>query len=227
MGDWRKLIGKDDPQIIEVGANDGQDTKRLLAEFPECRIWAFEPEPRAIEVFRKNIQDKRANLIEEAVGARRDRLPWFASHGKVPGECGVGPEAMEDWHLSGSVKSPTGHLGKPDWCSWRQEGYVTCTALDDIGFYGGASFDLLWIDAQGNEREVLQGAKSHLTRTRYVYTEFYDQHFNHQGFDCETLYEGQADLVQLICTLGSDWKLLGFYEGGNALFGNRKLCQST
>ncbi len=218
--EWRTLLGRDDPVIIEVGCHDGSDTQGFLDTFSGCRIHCFEPDPRAIQQFKQNIHDDRVTLTEKAVTSFTSAVPWYASHGKVPCPCDVSPEALEDWNLSGSILIPTGHVGLPAWCSWKLEGDVQCTKLDN---YPSNDIDLLWIDAQGSERQVFVGAKDTLKHTRFIYTEFYDQNFNHQGFDCPTLYEGQADLVQLICTLGPDWKLLGFYEGGNALFGNRRL----
>ena len=224
MEKWRKLIGRDCPRIIEVGCNDGTDTKRFLDEFPGCRILAFEPERRATERFKRDIDDPRVSLFEVAVGSRDCVVPWNASYGEVPGKCDVAPEAQKNWDLSGSICEPTGHKGRPNWCSWKCESSVVCVSLDRwlSGRLYGEPFDLLWIDAQGAEGAVLEGAQSLLNRTRFVYVEFYDRAFNVQGFDCETLYDGQPGLVQLICLLGKDWTLRGFYNGGNALFENTK-----
>lgn len=38
--------------FIEVGANDGTDTNKLLEAFPEIEIHCFEPDPRAIAAFK-------------------------------------------------------------------------------------------------------------------------------------------------------------------------------
>jgi 2-O-methyltransferase len=45
------LVGKAAQVILEVGANDGSHTLEFLKLFPNARIYAFEPDPRA---FAKN-----------------------------------------------------------------------------------------------------------------------------------------------------------------------------
>ena len=52
-GEIRALVGRDDPVIIEIGANCGQTTVELLKAMPGVTIHAFEPDPRAIAKFRK------------------------------------------------------------------------------------------------------------------------------------------------------------------------------
>lgn len=44
----RRCVGKDDPIIVEVGANCGQTTLDMLEAMPRATIYAFEPDPRVI-----------------------------------------------------------------------------------------------------------------------------------------------------------------------------------
>src|SRR5262249_48697220 len=64
----KQLIGTDAPVILDLGANDGATTAMFLDTFPNCTIYAFEPDPRAIAKFRERINDPRARLFEIALG---------------------------------------------------------------------------------------------------------------------------------------------------------------
>src|SRR5205814_5013478 len=44
----------DNPIILEVGAFNGSDTKRMVAQWPHCTIHAFEPLPEVFERLEKN-----------------------------------------------------------------------------------------------------------------------------------------------------------------------------
>src|ERR1700676_4003626 len=48
------LVGKQDPTILEIGCNDGNDTMAFLRAMPQAKIFCFEPDPRAIARFRKH-----------------------------------------------------------------------------------------------------------------------------------------------------------------------------
>src|SRR6201995_943758 len=67
----RPLIGKDDPVVLEAGANVGQTTEEFLGEMPGARIFCFEPEPRAIAKFKDRISSPNVTLFECAVGDQR------------------------------------------------------------------------------------------------------------------------------------------------------------
>src|ERR1043165_3918927 len=68
----KPLIGKDDPVIIEVGANVGQTTEEFLREMPGSKIFCFEPEPRAIAKFKDRISSPNVTLFECAVEIRSE-----------------------------------------------------------------------------------------------------------------------------------------------------------
>lgn len=55
--------------FLEVGANDGRDTNRILKVFPEFEFHCFEPDPRAIAAFRRNVHSPRTHLYEMSIGA--------------------------------------------------------------------------------------------------------------------------------------------------------------
>ena len=71
----------------------------------------------------------------------------------------------------------------------------------------------MWIDVQGAEKEVLKGAKSLLSKTRYVWIEY-----------GEVEYDGGMSLTETYKQLGNDFNLITkgsyFRKRGDALFQN-------
>jgi precorrin-6B methylase 2 len=64
----RLCVGKDDPIIVEVGANNGQTTVEILRAMPRATIYAFEPEPRAIAKFRAATVNTNTSTPESRSG---------------------------------------------------------------------------------------------------------------------------------------------------------------
>lgn len=204
----RALIDRRDPLILEVGANSGQTTAELLRAMPRARIHAFEPDPRAIAKFRRNIRHPWVYLYECAVGARVGTVTFHQSAGaeELP-DYGAG------WDQSGSIRRPREHLEANPWVRFDRQIEVPITTLDawaadrDIG-----EVDFIWADVQGAESDLVQGAARVLATTRYLFTEYSDRE----------MYEGQATLDQLTKALPG-FALLRRYEW-DALFRNTRLA---
>jgi 2-O-methyltransferase len=172
--------------FIEVGANDGSDTRRLLGAFPSMTIECFEPDARAIRLWRRTVRDDRARLHECAIGATDGVTSFFMSSGAPQGR---EHEFPEGWHLSGSIRRPTGHLGTYPWCEFPTETEVTVRSLDSWSKeFGIGAVDFIWADVQGAERDLIEGGLKTLARTRFLYTEYSEAE----------LYEGQRGLKELL-----------------------------
>jgi len=99
------LLGKDDPVILEIGANDGSHTALFLELFPKAKIYAFEPDPRASEKFQRRLgNDSRVVLEKIAISAIDGEIDFFMSNSiaseDIPG----------NWDQSGSIRKPKEHL---------------------------------------------------------------------------------------------------------------------
>ena len=70
MAEIRQLVGKDDPTVLEIGCNDGEDTQRFLDHFPGIKLYCFEPDPRAIAKFQRRINDSRCRLMPVALSGQ-------------------------------------------------------------------------------------------------------------------------------------------------------------
>jgi FkbM family methyltransferase len=193
-------VDKEDAVLLDVGSNDGSQTLAFLRAFPRARIYAFEPDPRAIVSFHKRVKDPRAVLFEFAVGAKDGSTEFFMSDGTASLE--NAPERPEGWDLSGSIHKPTGHLEAAPWVKFERKITVPLVRLDTWARQNGVEgIDFMWVDIQGAEADLIKGAPQTLERTRFFYTEYSDRQ----------LYEGQVGLRALLELL-PDFEVVHRYE---------------
>lgn len=180
----RQLVGRDDPVIIEVGANCGQTTVELLKAMPSATIFAFEPDPRAIAKFRDAIENPNVHLIECAIGAMNGRIRFHQSSGAEHLA-----EYREGWDQSGSIRRPNSHLKVWPWVRFEKEITVPIMTLDTWSEkYQISQADFIWADVQGAESDLVDGATRFLRSSRYFYTEYSNDEW----------YEGQITLAELL-----------------------------
>jgi 2-O-methyltransferase len=204
----RQLVGKDDPVIIEVGANCGQTTIELLKAMPGATIFAFEPEPRAIAKFRDVIANPNVHLYECAIGAVNGTISFHQSSG---GE--HLPEYGEGWDQSGSIRRPNSHLKVWPWVKFEKQITVPITTLDAWSEQHQISkADFIWADVQGAESDLVEGAVQFLRSSRYFSTEYSNDEW----------YEGQITLAELLKKL-PDFDLVRRYAM-DALFRNKAIA---
>lgn len=64
------------PDVVDGGANKGAVTDRLLATWPDCRVTAFEPQPRlARKLAKRFADDPRVTVRAVALGETEATLP--------------------------------------------------------------------------------------------------------------------------------------------------------
>lgn len=141
--------GFEPAQVIDVGANVGTVTIDLLSRFPRATGVAFEPDETNFRLLRQNIL---GNGMEERVDARRAAISDhdgsallelstdnFGDHRVRVGEASRG-DYGEELRLTRSVPA------------WR---------LDTLLAEGRLTLDvptLAWVDVQGHEAQLLDGA---------------------------------------------------------------------
>lgn len=190
----KALIGKNTPVILEIGCNDGSDTLAFLNAMPGAKIYCFEPDPRAIARFRRQLGPKlgQVSLIEAAISDRTGQIEFHQSSGDDVPKNWEGPELCEGWDLSGSIRKPRNHLKRVPWVRFNNSIMVDTYQLDDWCDQNGIEqVDFIWMDVQGAEEDVISGAQTILERTRFIYTEYSD----------DELYEGQLTFQQLLSRL--------------------------
>ncbi|WFU39831.1 FkbM family methyltransferase [Bradyrhizobium sp. CB82] len=181
------LLGNQSPVILDIGCNDGTDTKRFLELRPEARLYCFEPDPRAVVRFKKNLHSAldKVRLFEIAISDRNGKIDFHPSNGD--GE-------VEEWDLSGSIRRPKNHLAEYEWVRFDKPISVETRRLDDwTSEVSVDKIDLIWMDVQGAESDVIAGGKRALSNTRFIYTEYSDRE----------LYEGQLSLNAILELLPS------------------------
>jgi FkbM family methyltransferase len=207
----RQFVGKDDPIIIEVGANCGQTTVELLKAMPRATIFAFEPEPRAIAKFRAAIASPNVHLYECAIGAVNGTTSFYQSSGAEHLL-----EYRQGWDQSGSIRRPNSHLKVWPWVKFEKQITVPIITLDDWSKrHQIAAADFIWADVQGAESDLVEGAARFLRSSRYFYTEYSNDEW----------YEGQITLADLLEKL-PDFDLVRRYAM-DALFKNKRIAPKT
>jgi FkbM family methyltransferase len=183
--DIYRLVGKDDPVIIEIGANVGQTTVAFIKRMPKAKIYCFEPDPRAAQHFREvfSALDANVTLFECAVGDATGTVVFHQSSGEGD---------LKDWNQSGSIREPKSHLQVWPWIKFQDQIDVPIVRLDDWALtHDITDVDFIWADVQGAEIDLINGAKHTLARTRFFYTEYSNDEW----------YEGQITLEHLYKSL--------------------------
>lgn len=199
----RRLLGTDEPTILEIGANDGKDTSEFRRLFPRARICAFEPDPRAFADLEARLGD-RVELFEIAIGAEDGTATLHLSDRSDDWNGGV-------WHKSSSLARPTGHVESAPHVTFEATAEVRVRRLDGwVAEQGIERIDFVWADVQGAENRMIEGGREALSRTRFLYTEYAD----------EELYEGQWTLRRILEEL-PDFTLERRYPN-DALLRNRR-----
>lgn len=206
----KKMLQKDNPVVLEIGASCGGDTLKFLKEFPNIQLYCFEPDPRCIEIHRKRIKDERCKLYEIAISDLDGQVEFYQSGGQKPNI-----NLSHDWLASSSIKKPKEHLNKCSWCTFENKIAVQTCRLDTWAKENEIEeIDFIWADVQGAEENLIKGGFKTLSHTKYFYTEF----------DNDEMYEGQLNLNQIKALLPS-FKDIEYYQN-NVLFKNTELPKS-
>jgi FkbM family methyltransferase len=208
----RKLLGKDDATILEIGSNDGTDSKEFLDAFKNIQLHCFECDPRAISKWRSNIADRRASLYEVALAKEPGQRTFHQSAGKPPGKQWEGHD--DQWDKSGSLLPVNKHTEHCPWLRFDKTITVECTTLDSWADnrIPNKVIDFIWIDVQGAEAEVLRGGQKTIARTKWWYCEI-DPRQNYHG-------EGTLDDIRALLP---GFSLVREYAGYNYLWKNDSL----
>lgn len=172
---FHSLINKTKDQIkniVIVGAYHGYEINRLLSNYPNCTITAFEAVPQHFNVLSSLYsRNSRVKLINKVVSNFSGEVKFY--------ELGNGGEG------SGSILKFQGdEHGHPFKIS-KILNLPSTTLKQELK---GLFIDLLWIDVQGAELEVLKGTD--LSKCSSIFSEIHTHDFI-QPWDKEP-YKGQC-----------------------------------
>lgn len=153
----------ENPIIVEAGAFNGTDTKKLHQCWPWASIHAFEPVPDIFAILEQNTSSISA--------IRRYNVALSDSVGFATFHLSENPAAPEKPFPAGSLRAPQERIHWSD-AQYKKTIEVPTTTLDAWAVEHEIDhIDFLWLDLQGHALTVLQAATQILSKTTIVYTE--------------------------------------------------------
>ncbi|MCC6795762.1 MAG: FkbM family methyltransferase [Candidatus Hydrogenedentes bacterium] len=141
--DVRWCLENKSPRIaFDIGANTGQTALAIAREFPNCKVWSFEPVPSTYDILCKNIR-RFTNIKSVRCGlGSSSRSAMITSS----------PLGQRNRILNNFIKSADRTLEVSEVEILSIADFVASNNIDNI--------DLLKIDTEGYEIEVLEGASN-------------------------------------------------------------------
>jgi FkbM family methyltransferase len=155
---------------VDVGANKGEWTDRVLESNPDARMYLFEPSPTAFDVLVEKFSAREGvRIFAQALGDRPGRRTFFAEL-----------SAGETSSLLPGVARPDAHETEVDLV--RLEDAMAGQPIRDI--------DFLKIDCEGFDLKVLRGARELLEQRRIGVLQFeYNDYWRVAGARLADAYE--------------------------------------
>jgi len=141
-----RLLDKEQPVILDVGANVGRYSKALYSAFPKAQIVAFEPVPRTFEALRATLATTTVKCCSIGLSdAEGDAIIYDYDQVDRSEHASLFPGVLKDLHRAKTIKE-------------------TNVPLITLDAYGRAAsipgIDFLKIDTEGNELNVLKGSQA-------------------------------------------------------------------
>lgn len=188
----KEILKKDNPVILECGANRGRTTRNILECFPRAKVFCFEPDPRSVAEFKINHQNSTCMLIEAAV-SDVDGIVTFNQSYRI----GEGSHVHCD---SSTIKDTSNHQKLYSWLRYKDPIQVKSIRLDTWRKENGIEdIDFIWADVEGAEEELIKGAQETLAHTRYFYTEFSNTQAHNDEITLTEILELLPDFTVVNC----------------------------
>lgn len=198
------LAATTNPVIFEMGMCDGYHTQMLNSFCTTTpRYFGFEPDPRNVARIKAAGVDRMIAFHPDAVGHVTGRIPFHLSTPEPNGAVGASsisdftPVLTQSWAW---LK----HMADVEVQCWRLDDFCSANRIDRI--------DFIWMDVQGAERLVFDGAPVMLQKTRMIWTEY----------DGGTLYKDSSTLQDILARF-KGWQVVCDC-GGDVLLRNPNAC---
>jgi hypothetical protein len=153
----------DNPVIVEAGCADGTDTLIFAQYYPKAKIIALEPLAELFEIASARTKDySNVQLYKLALSNESDQIRTLYTGGQ------------ENIHQSSSLLIPSDHDKYYPEIEFKREVNVKTISLENLLKSNSIEqVDLLWLDLQGFELLVLEGAAGGeaLKGIKYIHTE--------------------------------------------------------
>jgi FkbM family methyltransferase len=158
--------------IFEIGVCEGEDTIRFRRRFPRSTIYAFEPLPKNIKRITKNLKSydaDRISLHQIALSNENGHSDFFVSSGHPDSQ----PKTGWDFgNKSSSLLKPKEHLKTHKWMKFKDKISVKTRRLDSFCTdHAINKIDFIYMDVQGAELMVLEGAGNLIRKTGAIWLE--------------------------------------------------------
>jgi FkbM family methyltransferase len=140
--------------VIEIGANIGTDTLRLLQEYPDATIYSFEPTHELLVqyLWPLSLTTQRLKVLPFAVDIENG-FKTLNVAGQADWGCSSLYEFSDDIH--------TKWLDRPDFKKTHEYVVPTITMYDFCNLYNINSIEHVHIDTQGNDFNCLLSFKDY------------------------------------------------------------------
>lgn len=146
------------PLIVEAGAHNGRDTLKLLNLLPNATIHAFEPVPELFSTLQKQCSPYKAiHCYNIALSDTTQEQPMYV--------------ATQPYTAISSLMEPFLITQERPTVSFQKQTVTTTTLATWAHKQGINHIDFLWLDAQGSELAILEGASSLIQNVSLIYTE--------------------------------------------------------
>ena len=141
--------------VFDVGANVGKYTSEILEQYPNCKIFAFEPSIAAASKFMEHNKAQK-NVHLESIGIS-NKVTESVLYSDFPGS-----------PIGSLTKRNLKHFGN----ELKYEEKITMDTIDNYCEINKIIPDLLKIDVEGHELDVLKGSSKVLEKISIVQFEF-------------------------------------------------------
>lgn len=150
---------KDVRIILVIGAYLGFEIKKLLKNFPNSEVYAFEPNPIYFaELSKKYSDSNRVFLFQISISEREGTTLYYNNTGDGTGSLlELNSYSKEIYGLIPTTSIVVTTTTLDAWCK-AQFGQIP-------------NVDLIWIDVQGAENKVISGGGETLSKTQSVFIE--------------------------------------------------------
>lgn len=229
-----KYLARDDELIIfEIGSCEGEDSIRLKKAYPNSTIYTFEPLPKNVKKIKSNF--KRYGISTQhvyplALSDKDGVSSFFVSSGHPPGKPNT--TAWDYGNKSSSLLPPKKHKNIHEWVKFNQQIDVPTMRLDTFcAKHGIEKIDFIYLDVQGAELMVLQGAGEMIKKVGAIWMEVeavelyakqplkkdVEEFMKRHGFKLlmDTVNRVSGDQLYVNSSLNSSWfnKIISKYVG--------------
>lgn len=159
--------------IFEIGSCEGEDSIRLRRRFPKAEIYTFEPLPKNIEKIKFNFKKysaKNMKVYQLALSNKDGESTFYVSSGH-PNDV----LQTDDWdygNKSSSLLPPKEAKKVTSWLKFDEKITVPTKRLDTFCKENSIrAVDFIFMDVQGAELMVLEGAGAALGRIGMIWME--------------------------------------------------------